>query len=71
MYIFITSLVIIFFLILPKNKNTSPAYMMYGGFYTQIFLGLFFRRLNPILAWGVGQFDPPCSFFLHNSKVLV
>ena len=32
----------------------------------------FFRKkvsfFNPIPAGGGGQFDPPCSFFLHNSK---
>ena len=30
--------------------------------------GLKQHNLNPLPAWGGGQFDPPCSFFLHNSK---
>ena len=50
MYIFITSLVSIFFFILLKNIKLS-LYMMYivhlyVGFYTQLFLELFFADLN-------------------------
>jgi len=51
MYTFITSSVNIFFFILLKNIKLALCMQMYivhlyGGFYTQLFLGLFFRRLK-------------------------